>query len=122
MTESEFTNTLNQLTQQVSEFTNNAGVSSTDNPIISSGFMSKIGSYSNYIYYIAVPIIIVIILILFKPDFIMLEESIDGKIPEKRLSIKKLLISTIIISIAVILLYLFYSRWKNTTKESTKED
>lgn len=110
-TESEFTNTLNQLTQQVSQFTNNVEPS-TEISGASSGFMSKLGPYTTYICYAAVPVIIALILFFIKPGFIMSEVSVDGKIPEKKLSIKKLLIATVVISVVIFVLYLFYTRRK----------
>ena len=66
---------------------------------------------NKYIYYLCVPIIILIILNIWKPSFIYYNNKIDDFLFEKKLDIKKMLFVTFFLSLIIILtihmLYLY---------------
>ena len=68
---------------------------------------------SPVVYYGIIPICILLLFLFLKPSFIMENISIDGKLPEKRLSYKKLIIATIIAT-AIISIVVFIYLYKNT--------
>jgi hypothetical protein len=112
MEDSEFDATLKKLSDQVSNFTS-ITVKSKPNP--GSGFLSKFDVKSPLIYYCAVPIIIALVLFFWKPGFVMEEVSIDGNLPEKKLSFKKLLVGTVLITaIIAIVIFVYFYRNKNS--------
>ena len=75
------------------------------NTSVFSGFILK----SDVIYYVIVPLIIFFILFFCKPSIIMEEVSIDGKFPEKKRSYKKLIISTLILTVIIVIGIFCYS-------------
>jgi hypothetical protein len=103
-----FDKTVKLLTEKVNNFT---GVKNTD--FTSSGIenktskksllriLKKINFKSPIIYYIGVPIVIIISLLIFKPKIIVTEDETDNNI--KKLHIKKLLITTVILSLLIFL-------------------
>ena len=107
MEDIEFDATLKKLSDQVSQFTSTMIKSK---PSSSSYFLSKVNVNSPLVYYGAVPIIIAVVLFFWKPGFVMEEVSIDGNLPEKKLSFKKLLVGTVIFTavIAIAIFIYFY--------------
>lgn len=102
MENSDFDDTLKKLSEKVSELTVNNTVK--NKPKMESKFLSNVNVKSS-LYYGCIPIIIMIIFLIWKPGFVMEEISIDGNLPEKRLSLKKVLfgvfIFTVIISVII---------------------
>lgn len=73
---------------------------------------------SPFVYYGSIPLVILLIFFFWKPGFIMQNVSIDGKLQEKRLNYKKLIIATIIVSSIIFITFFVYSyKNKKTTKE-----
>lgn len=68
---------------------------------------------SPVVYYGIIPICILLLFLFLKPSFIMENISIDGKLPEKKLSYKKLIIATIILT-AIIYIVVFIYLYRNT--------
>lgn len=95
--------TLKRLNDQVDQITQ----SNNSTKLTNSKFMFNFKS--PFMFYIAVPVIILIILVLSKPGFIMSEVIIDEKIPENIVNYKKLFISVIILSLIVGIAYFGYS-------------
>jgi len=108
----EFDDTLKKLQRQVSQFASGEAVEIQKNNSI----LSKINFKYNIVYYILVPII-VIILYICKPCFIMTEITTTDvnliSITEKKLSLKRLIISTIICT-CIIFLIIFCAKYKKT--------
>jgi len=108
MNENNLEEKIKKLEEQVNNFSNNSEVSKkiTNTPL----FLKLNTKY--YVYcYVAVPIVIFIILFIWSPKIITRKISIDGEIPKKKLSFKKLLIATII-STLLILSPFFYRKIK----------
>jgi hypothetical protein len=109
MEDTEFDATLKKLSDQVSQFT-----STTINKPTSSGggFLSNISIKSPLVYYGVIPIAVMIILFFWKPGFVMEEVSVEGSLPEKKLSFKKLIVGSVIITtvIAVIIFISYYHK------------
>ena len=102
--------TLAELQQKVSCFVKN-----TDSKTNSWKFpiVPQININSRSILYFAVPIIIFIILLVWKPHFLTKEIRIEGSLPIYKINILKLLISTTIISIVInISLFAFFTTIK----------
>ena len=72
---------------------------------------------SPFVYYGAIPLVILLIFFFWKPSFIMEDVSIDGKLPEKSLSYKKLIIATIITTAIIFIAFFVYSYKNKNTKE-----
>ena len=87
--------TLANLQQKVSCFVKN-----TDSKSISWKF-SQININSRVILYCSVPIIIFLILLVWKPPFLTKEIRIEGSLPSYKINIVKLFISTVIISLFI---------------------
>jgi hypothetical protein len=65
-------------------------------------------NFENKHYYFFIPIVIVSLLFLTTPSFVMEDVSIDGEIPIKKVSVKKILYYTILITfLAFILIFAF---------------
>lgn len=71
---------------------------------------------SPVVYYGIIPLFILLLLFFLKPSFIMENISIDGKLPEKRLSYKKLITATIIVT-AIISIVVFIYLYRNTKEK-----
>lgn len=91
---------LNEQVDQVTQFSNSTVLTKAK---------SMFNFNSPFMFYIAVPVSILIILLLAKPVFIMSEVSIDGKMSEKKLNYKKLIISVAILSLIAGIAYFGYS-------------
>lgn len=78
-----------------------------------SAFLTMNVIKSPVVYYGIIPLFILLLFLFLKPSFIMENISIDGKLPEKRLSYKKLIIATIIVT-AIISIVVFIYLYKNT--------
>ena len=99
--------TLANLQQKVSCFVKN-----TDSKAISWNF-SQININSRVILYCSVPIIIFLILLVWKPPFLTKEIRIKGSLPSYKINIVKLVISTFIISVFInISLFAFFKMVK----------
>ena len=70
---------------------------------------------SRVIYYGVIPLTMFLLLLFWKPWFIMEDISIDGKLPEKKLSYKKLFIATFIVTF-IIAIGIFSYSYKNKKK------
>lgn len=106
----DFDDTLKNLQRQVSQFASGEAVEIQKNNSI----WSNINFKSNMVYYVLVPIIIIIILYLLKPCFIMTETTTDNSlstVSEKKINFKKLVISTIA-STCIISLIIFSYKYK----------
>lgn len=89
----------------------------SENCIVSSSgsFLHGYKLNSPLVYYGSVPCLIIIILLIYKPLFVMEDISIDGKFPEKRLSYKKLLIATVIgTTLIAIIIFIYFYRTNRT--------
>ena len=99
------------LHEKVSEITTTNVKSSILNK--QSAFLTMNSIKSPVVYYGIIPVFILLLFFFCKPSFIMENISIDGKLPEKRLSYKKLIIATIIVT-AIISIVVFIYLYKNT--------
>ncbi len=81
-----------------------------------SAFLTINSIKSPIVYYGIIPIFILLLLFFLKPSFIMENISIDGKVPEKRLSYKKLITATIIVT-AIISIIVFIYLYRNTKEK-----
>jgi hypothetical protein len=102
---------IKMLNEKVSEITR-TNVKS-DNGNNQSAFLTINVIKSPVVYYGIIPVFIMLLLFFLKPSFIMEKISIDGKLPEKKLSYKKLIIATIIVT-AIICIVVFIYLYKNT--------
>lgn len=117
MDNNEFDSTLNKLIDQVSQFTTIDRKYKEGNNLL-----SKINFKSPILYYGVIPIGIFILLLLWKPNFITDEVSINGNIPERKLNFKKILIATVVLtSIICIIIFVNLSRFKCKESESISE-
>lgn len=117
MNNTEFDNTLKKLEGQVSQFSSVA----TDFEIPkNNSILSKIDFKSNVVYYVLVPIIIMIVFYIFKPCFVMTETTTTDvnliTITEKKLNFKRLIISTIICTFTISFLIFCYLYKKQLQK------
>jgi hypothetical protein len=64
---------------------------------------------SSILFYICVPLIIVFVLFFFKPKLIMKEDTIIDKESRKKISFKKLILTTIIVSAIITICMFVYS-------------
>lgn len=94
MDDSAFDATLKELSNRVSQF---SGITATTKSS-DKGIFSKINLKSPMVYYLYTPLAIFIVLVIWKPKIVTEEKSIDGKLPEPKLSLKKAMIATLIIS------------------------
>jgi hypothetical protein len=113
MEDSEFEETLQKLSDQVNKFTSTTTVSNYGNTS-GRGFMSKINFNSPLVYYVSIPLGIMIVLFLWKPRFITDEVNGDGEIPKQKLVVKKLLIATVILT-TVVCIIIFVKVFKKTS-------
>lgn len=106
----DFSSTLVKLRDQVRQFT----TTTTKTNIIENdnSYMSKFNIKSPFVYYGSIPITILIILLLSKPNFIKEEVIIEGSLPETKMSIKRLLLATIIITTICAVIIVYYHRSK----------
>lgn len=107
---SNFDDTLQKLTTQVNQI-NSSSSSTIDNSNnvnsnSSSWSLPKINFSSSIIYYTAPVIVLIIILVLWKPNFITEEVSTDGEIPKRKISLYKLSIT-----VALVILIALSARW-----------
>jgi len=110
--DNKFENTLKKLSEQVKQMGYPTVPVSIEKSRIKLNFMSKT-KINSYIIYGIIPLIILIILFFWSPKFIMKEISIEGKLPESRLSIKKLLIYTIVFSCLILIsIFIYFYRKK----------
>lgn len=114
MEDSEIHSTIQSLHEKVNQITTKTTTtlsSEEKNTNIFSGFVLK----SEVIYYLIVPLTIFFILFFCKPSIIMEEVSIDGKIPEKKLSYKKLITSTLILTVIIVIgIFCYFYKNKKT--------
>ena len=73
---------------------------------------STIMKINKNIFYIFIPIIVIFLLIIFKPGFIYSKKKIDDILFEKKIDIKKLAITTTIISFFICII-IFSFKYKN---------
>lgn len=96
------------LNEKVSEITStnlkNSGLNKQ------SAFLTLNVIKSPFVYYGVIPIMILFIFFFWKPNFIMQNDSIDGKLTEKRLNYKKLIIATIIVSTIIVSTIIFIDK------------
>lgn len=76
---------------------------------ISSGFMSKLKSNCVAIYFIGIPLAVMIILLFWKPDFVTEDVVNDDKITEKKMSFKRLLLAGVVSFAIILILYVAYN-------------
>ena len=98
--------TLSTLKDKVSEFTSKNNLINSFSK--QSGIISKINFKSSIIFYGIIPVVIILILFFWKPNFIMQEIITDDDIPQYKINIKKLLILTLILSVIGCLLLFSY--------------
>lgn len=112
--DTELDSKIKTLHQTVSEITKtNVKSGSLNNQ---SAFLTINSIKSPVVYYGVIPIFILLVFLFWKPSFIMENISIDGKLPEKRLSYKKLILATIIVT-AIIYILVFVYLYKNTKEK-----
>ena len=107
----DFDDALRNWQRQVSQFSSGESIDIENQ---NNNILSKININSNMVYYVLVPIIIIIILYLLKPCFIMTETTTDNSlstVSEKKINFKKLVISTIICT-SIISLIIFSYKYK----------
>lgn len=112
--DSKFENTLKKLSDQVKQmaYPTVPVPMSIEKSQFKFNFMSKT-KINSYMIYGIIPLIILIILFFWSPKFIMKEVSIEGKLPESKLSIKKLLIYTVIFSSLILSsIFIYFYRKK----------
>jgi hypothetical protein len=99
---------IKMLNQKVSEITStnlkNSGLNKQ------SAFLTLNVIKSPFVYYAVIPVVILLIFLFWKPSFIMQNDSIDGKLTEKRLNYKKLIIATIILSTIIVSTIIFINK------------
>ena len=108
MSETEFDNTLKQLSDKV----DNLSYENDKQTTKSSFFSFDINFKSPIFYYSIVPIILLILLIIFRPDFIKKEVKVNGNIYEKKVVYKKLFIAVIVLSVVVYFSIFIYNYTK----------
>lgn len=111
MSEENFDETLRKLNEQVNQFSfstsNNISVVSTTKFNFSAIANNKI------VYYLSLPVGILILLLVLKPGFITEEVSHNGELPKKKISIKLLFLYDLIISVILLIIYFMYNYKKN---------
>jgi len=111
MDDNEFDATLQKLGEQVSHFTNTTGSTKSSG---GSSFLPKFNIKSPMVYYVAIPIFVLILLFLWKPNFVTEEVSVEGNMPERKLSFKKLLVGTVIgTTVIAILMFVYFYKNKS---------
>jgi hypothetical protein len=117
MEDNEIDATIKSLHEKVNQITTTNTISSFVDAKNASNISFFSGSIfkPKVIYYVAVPLTILLVLFFWKPNFIMEDVSIDGKLPEKKLIYKKLFISTFIVTfiIAIGIFGYFYKNKKD---------
>ena len=113
MEDTDFETTLQKLSNQVNQFSGNKNniVQDKSQPIS----IPSITGDKKYYYYAGIPIAFLIVLYLWKPSFVLEEVSIEGEMPVKKISFKKTLISSVVLSTIVIIIILFFSIYKPKT-------
>jgi len=118
---SNFDDTLQKLTTQVNQFnsSSNSTIDNSNNSNTNNSWsLPKLNISSSLIYYIAPIIVLVIILVLWKPNFITEEVSTDGEMPKRKISLYKLTITVtlvVIIALSAWWLFKYCLNKKNTT-------
>jgi hypothetical protein len=113
MEDNEIDATIKSLHEKVNQITS---TSTSESTIVSldakntSFFPSSI--LKSRIYYGVIPLTIFLLFLFWKPWFIMEDISIDGKLPEKKFSYKKLFIATFIVTFIIAMCIFAYS-YKN---------
>jgi len=107
MIDSNFKEKLKKLKDQVNKFSDsgNGGISKK---IMNIPILSKINIKSSVYGYISVPLLVFTILFFWSPAIITHEISVNGEIPKKKLSFKKLLTSTIFMTVIILSSFFFY--------------
>lgn len=96
--ENNFDDTLEKLTTQVNQFKSNSTIdNSNNNNSNKSWSLPKLNISSSLIYYTAPIIVLIIILVLWKPNFITEEVSTDGEMPKRKISLYKLIIAVVLV-------------------------
>ena len=96
--ENNFDDTLEKLTTQVNQFNSNSTIdNSNNNNSNKSWSLPKLNISSSLIYYTAPIIVLIIILVLWKPNFITEEVSTDGEMPKRKISLYKLIIAVVLV-------------------------
>ena len=113
----EFDATISKLEGRVGQLINKPGAAK--NAEVRS-LLPSIDIKSAKMYYMGIPLLIILVLYITKPNFIMEEVSIDGELPENRLSYKKLLLSTLVATV-IIAIVIFIYFFKNPNSKSTSE-
>ncbi len=106
--------TLNELQSKVNQIVGTTTI--TNDKVDSTSLMAKYNINKNNLYYIAVPIVIMILLYVSKPSFIMIEVSDEDGSSTKKLSMKKMFISIVMFSAIILLSYGLYTYKKKTDK------
>jgi hypothetical protein len=88
----------------------------TKQEVTNTSLMSKYNIKNVNIYYVAVPLAIMIQLYLFKPSFVMLEVTNEDGTTTKKVSIKKMFMSVLVISSIIFVTYGIYTYKKKTDK------
>lgn len=110
--DSKFENTLKKLSDKVKQMEYPTVYIPIEKSQFKFNFLSKT-KINSYMIYGIIPLIILIILFFWSPKFIMKEVSIEGKLPESKLSIKKLLIYTVIFSSLILSsIFIYFYRKK----------
>lgn len=118
---SNFDDTLEKLTTQVNQFNSNSTIdidNSNNNSSNKSWSLPKLNISPSLIYYAAPIIVLVIILVLWKPNFITEEVSTDGEMPKRKISLYKLTITValvVIIALSAWWLFKYCLNKKNST-------
>lgn len=113
MDSTEFDATLEKLGEQVSQFTTITNNHKESNSFNGNNVLHKLNFKSPLVYYGAISLGILFILLLWKPKFITEEVSIDGNLPEQKLSYQKLVIATIILT-ALIAIIMFINSYRSS--------
>jgi hypothetical protein len=119
MEDDEIDATIKSLHEKVNQITITSTSTSTSTIVSADAKNTSVFSSSilksRIIYYCVIPLIIFLLLLFWKPWFIMEDISIDGKLPEKKLSYKKLFIATFIVTfiIAICIFSYFYKNKKD---------
>lgn len=107
MNDTELDDALEKLSKQVGQFTT---TSTTSNSNVK-GFFNNIKLNSRLVYY-GIPVIICIILLILKPNFITIETQDENNNQIRKLSLFKLITAVVIVT-AVILFIIFSKIYKH---------
>lgn len=115
----EFDSALKKLSEQVSQFAKTNVPTQSGGGGGMSSFLPKINIKSPLIYYAIIPLAIVIVLFFWKPKFVTEEVSVEGELPTRKLSIKRLLLATVIMTVVIAVLIFACSYRKKNAEQVT---